>query len=278
MFRVAKYIKKLMFSVATALRGAAYSVLGAVDKNVLKRTNPIVILSYHSVASDDWRFSVDAKTVKKQVTYLKKHFTIITLSELTDHLQGKKTLTKPSAVLTFDDGYKDVLELKDFFTKNKIKPALFLLANTKTPNWKELGTKRPFLNKTEIKKLVKAGWEIGCHSATHANLATLSDKMLQDEVVTAKKALEKELGMPIQYFAYPRGKYTQNVVKFIKKAKYQLALTMDDGFIKPDMDVYRIPRVGVDRTHSFAEFKTAYSPSVVQFRQVIKMSPIGRYL
>jgi peptidoglycan/xylan/chitin deacetylase (PgdA/CDA1 family) len=270
--------KKLLFSALTAARKSTYSVLGLFDRSFLKTTNPVFVLSYHSVANDSWRFSVDEEVMKKQIIYLHKNFDIITLKILKDYVDGKVKITKPSVVLTFDDGYKDILKLKDVFAKYKIKPALFLLANPEKPNWKELGSKREFLTTREIKSLMKLGWEIGCHSATHANLATLSQKELTQEIITSKKTLERNLGVTIPYFAYPRGKYTKNVVDLIQKAKYTMALTMDDGFIKPGSAMFTLPRVGIDRTHSFAEFTTTFSPSVVRLRKLVKNSPAGRYL
>lgn len=272
------FTKKAFSTVLTTCRQITYSLLGSIDHSLLRKQNTVFVLSYHSVATDDWKFSVNATVLKKQLTFLKKHFDIISLETLEQYIQGKTDITKPSVVLTFDDGYKDILTMKDFFKKQNIKPALFVLANTKNPNWTELGNKRPFLTKREILSLHKAGWEIGCHSATHANLATVSTKELQEEIIIAKKALENDLGIRIKYFAYPRGKYNADVLHYVKKAKFTMALTMDDGFIKPHIDLLTIPRVGVDRTHTFNEFTNAFSPSVVLLRKAVKNSPLGRYL
>lgn len=272
------FIKKALYKSLTTCRQATYSLLGAIDHSLLKKQNTIFVLSYHSVASDSWRFSVNASILKKHIAFLKKHFDIISLKTLEQYIEGKIQLTRPAVVLTFDDGYKDILTMKDYFKKQNIKPALFVLANAKKPNWKELGSKRPFLTKREILSLHKAGWEIGCHSATHANLATLSDKELKAEIVLAKQALENDLEIKVDYFAYPRGKYNTKVLQYVKKAKFTMALTMDDGFIKPNIDPLTVPRVGVDRTHTFKEFITAFSPSVVLLRKAVKNSPVGRYL
>ncbi|MBA3723671.1 MAG: polysaccharide deacetylase family protein [Candidatus Levybacteria bacterium] len=266
------------YGALTGARKATYQLLAAFDANVLKQKNPIVIFSYHSIAKDDWRFSVNPLDLKKQILHLQKHYDIITLKTVDEYLAGKITITKPSAVLTFDDGYKDILIMKDFFKKHNITPVLFVLTNTKRPNLKELGTKRPFLTKRDMQSLIKAGWEIGCHSATHANLATLSDKELKEEIVTSKKSLENDLGITIKYFAYPRGKYNATVARMVQRAKYTMALTMDDGFINTQSNRFTLPRVGVDRTHTFAEFAATFSPSVVRLRKLIKMSPVGRYL
>ncbi len=269
---------KSFFDLIIPARRIVYTGLSFVDRTVFKAHNPVFILSYHSVATDDWRYSVNASVVKKQISYLKKNFDIITLQTLVDSLSGKKEITRPSVVLTFDDGYKDILTLKPFFDLNHITPALFVLSDTPHANVSEMKTKRPFLSVSEIKSLKKAGWEIGCHSATHANLATLTESDLEKEIVTAKKTLEGKLGFTIPYFAYPRGKYTTNVVRLVKKAKYQLGLTMDDGIITTQSDLLTLPRIGVDRSHSFSEFIGSFSPSVVKVRGAIKNSPFGKYL
>jgi len=263
--------------IIVPIRRAVYLTLGLVDQ-AFRAKNSVFIISYHSVANDTWRFSINEKEIKKQISYLHKHFDIITLKTLSEYLEGKKQLTKSSVVLTFDDGYKDILKLKDFFKKQNITPALFVLSDTNHPNIDEMKTKRPFLTVAEIKECKKAGWEIGCHSATHANLATLSAKDMENEIVTAKKDLEKKLGFAVPYFAYPRGKYTKNVVRLVKKAKYQLGLTMDDGIIKSASDALVLPRIGVDRSHTFSEFTNSFSPSVVRVRGVIKKSSLGKYL
>ncbi|MGH7204387.1 MAG: polysaccharide deacetylase family protein [Candidatus Levyibacteriota bacterium] len=268
----------LLFKMITSVRKIVYQTLGSIDRVIFHTKNPVVILSYHSISNDAWRFSVSEDALKKQITYLKNHFEIITLKKLSDYLSGKKKLTRPAVILTFDDGYKDILKMESFFNKHKIKPALFVLANSKNPNRQELGNKKTFLNKKEIQHLHNAGWEIGCHSATHANLATLSQEELDKEIVQAKHKMEKQLGFSIPYFAYPRGKYNENVVRLVKVANYLMGFTMDDGIIKPNRDVYTIPRIGIDNTHTFSEFVNTFSPSVVRFRGLIKLSPVGRYL
>src|SRR6266568_7925719 len=237
-----------LFRYIVPVRRVTYLTLGLIDRAVLRTHNPIFIISYHSVANDTWRFSISEEEIKKQVIYLQNNFAIITLKSLVSYLQGEKEITKPSVIITFDDGYKDILKLKPFFAEQKITPTLFVLSDTKHPNISEMKTKRPFLTIKEIQTLKNNGWEIGCHSATHANLSTLSLQKLGKEVSGAKKELEKNLGFSIPYFAYPRGQYNQAVLKEVKKAQYQLGLTMDDGLIKRNTDPLTLPRIGIDRS------------------------------
>lgn len=271
-------MNRFLFTLFLAVRRAVYVSLHFVDAVILRHANELFIVSYHSVATDNERFSIDPEIMKKQLSWLKKHYRILKLSEAEKVLTGAKKLTRPGVVITIDDGYKDILTMKPFFAKNGIKPALFVLTNTKQANRAELANKRAFLSKADIKALKKAGWEIGSHSATHANLAKLSGKKLTDEVVSSKKELEKLLRTEVSYFAYPRGKYSKAVLAAVKKAGYRLGLTMDDGVVLKTANLHLLPRVGVDRSHSFAEFKAAFSPSVVAGRKIIKESYFGRFL
>ena len=68
-----------------------------------------------------------------------------------------------------------------------------MLSDTKHANDSEMKTKRPFLTTKEIQTLKKAGWEIGCHSATHANLTTVSQGQLNTPLY----------GPVLRYILYP---------------------------------------------------------------------------
>jgi polysaccharide pyruvyl transferase WcaK-like protein/peptidoglycan/xylan/chitin deacetylase (PgdA/CDA1 family) len=273
-----KSFAEVTFSIIIYIRRIIYIILGFIDKFTNSDRNKITILSYHSIMRDNWRFSIDADEIKKQIKYLKTHYNFITLKMLEDYLNGERQILKPSIILTFDDGYKDILKMKRFLKSNNIKPALFVLSDPQNANEKELGTKRPHLTKRDIHSLIKHGWEIGSHTNTHPNLSLLSPAELNEEVIKSKLKLENELNIPIKYFAYPRGKYSEQVVKFVKKAGYSLGLTMDDGIISKNSNPLLIPRVGVDRTHSFNEFKTLFSQSNINLRKTIKATLLARYL
>ncbi len=273
-----KYLKEALFNIYISVRRSIYIFLGILETLISKEEQNVYVLSYHSVCEDKWRFSIDAKEIKKQINYLAERFTIIDLETLEKIITKKKKVLTPSIVITFDDGYKDIMKLRKFFKSKNIKPAIFLLADTTHANWNELGSKRQFLNKSEIHSLYRDGYEIGSHSKTHANLSTLYGKKLESEVIGSRKSLEKSFGIPIRYFAYPRGKYTDEVLKYVKKAGYKLALTMDDGFISANTHPLLVPRIGVDRTHTFLEFKYLFSKSNINMRMLIKRSYVGRYI
>jgi peptidoglycan/xylan/chitin deacetylase (PgdA/CDA1 family) len=76
--------------------------------------NKVPILMYHGVTSKHNPVAnfdgkhVAKETFEKQLMYLKKHYSIISLDEFIEWKQGKReTLPKNAIVITFDDGYKN---------------------------------------------------------------------------------------------------------------------------------------------------------------------------
>lgn len=251
-------------------RKSIYLSLYSVDR-LLMRKNNLFILCYHSFSEDDWFYSVNVENLKQQINILKKQgYDFITLDEVYDHIKGVKSINKPSVVITIDDGYSDVVSTLDIFEKEYIKPALFLVSNVKGVNRIEMDSDKKLLSAEELKIIKNKGWEIGSHAATHTKLTNLPEERLMSEIFEPKKVLESSLNQTIKYFAYPFGGYNDQVLKYVNLSRYRMALSMDDGKIDRKTDLLRVPRIGVNNTHSINEFKTLYSPSVVGFRKIVK--------
>ncbi len=246
------------------------------DKLVGENNN-LIVLCYHSVGKDNWFYNVGKTEFENQIKSIMMHYAPIKLSELFAYLSDKKKLDKPSFVLTFDDGYRDVLSVKNFLKSKKITPAIFALSNTKGAKRDLLETNRDFLTNKELIELKNAGWEIGCHSATHATLSNLKKSELEKEIIMSKINLEKDLSLKINFFAYPKGQYSDRVLKMVKKSGYKLALSMDDRLITKQSNKFKIPRIGVNKTHSLLEFQSLSSPSVIRFRKFAKPLIGGLY-
>lgn len=270
-------ITKTMFKIAVVFRRVIYLLLFFTDWALLRR-NQIIVFCYHSVAGDGWKYSVDPLQFKRQIDYLTRLYQPVSLEELVLYLKGEKEIKRPSFVLTFDDGYRDILQIKDYLKNLGIKPAIFILSDMNMVDRGELGTDKLLMAKKEIMELIEDGWNIGCHGARHINYFNLDNELIRKEIIESKIKLEKDLGMDVNYFAYPKGRYTKEILKAIEDAGYFLGLSMDDGFINRNINPLLIPRVGVDSTHQFLEFKAIFSPLSVSFRNIIKESPLKKVL
>ena len=70
-----------------------------------------------------------------------------------------------------------------------------------------------------------AGMHIGSHSVTHAFLDELSDAEARREVEESVHRLHEELGAPVRWFAYPRGRARESIKPLLRQAGIEAAVT-----------------------------------------------------
>ena len=63
-----------------------------------------------------------------------------------------------------------------------------------------------FLSEEQIQILHKEGMEIGAHTINHPILLCENDNVAKHEILTSKLQLEKIIGAPVNFLAYPNGK------------------------------------------------------------------------
>lgn len=258
-------------ALRSSLRRSIYRVLACLGRLFGMRRRSI-ILCYHAIASDDWFHTVTTEAFQEQIRSLRKDgYNFISLSDLTRCLRDRSALPHPFCIVTFDDGYSDVLSVKPFLKDEGIRPAMFVLAETEKVSRKGLGTDRPFMDDQDIRGLAEDGWDIGCHGATHQALSDVPFEVLQHEIIHAREMLKKRLGLPINFFAYPFGSYEYTASSFVRRGEYQAALSMDDSLSISRSQIWRLPRVGVNGTYTLSEFRDALAPLSILFRKAVKI-------
>jgi len=256
------------FSFYLVLRNLVYKFIEILGVLIPKKPH-IVVFAHHSIASDGWRFSVKKEEFEQQINHLLKTHIPIKASELPAYISGAKKPEKNMFVLAFDDGYENIIKVKDFLKEKGITPVFFLIADNAQADRMELANNLSFLKTEEVESLLEAGWEVGSHSKTHADFSKLSDSKLIDEISESKKILENKLGVPVRYFAYPKGMYGTRIREAVRDAGYDLGFSMDNGYVVEGIDRFAIPRVGVDGTHRLNQFKVIYFPVAMMMRKII---------
>jgi peptidoglycan/xylan/chitin deacetylase (PgdA/CDA1 family) len=98
------------------------------------------------------------------------------------------------------------------------------------------------LNWEMVREMNKNGIYFGDHTATHPVLPLEDEKSFEIEIFESKKILEKELGNTAVSFAYPNGKYNEEIRKQIIKAGYRVAVTTDKHTNKFGEDLFALGR------------------------------------
>jgi peptidoglycan/xylan/chitin deacetylase (PgdA/CDA1 family) len=116
--------------VAAAAR--ATGVLTLLER--LPHRRGLVVLNYHRVGSvadnpfDDSTFSADVETFRKQLACLQRRFDLPALPAVLDAVERRR-FDAPTAVVTFDDGYKDNYELALPVLRELGVPAVFFIVS-----------------------------------------------------------------------------------------------------------------------------------------------------
>jgi len=212
---------------------------------------------------------------RQHLEHFSQFFRWVSLSEAVRMLE-KGNLSAPLAVLTFDDADKSVYEnASPVLAKEKIPYCIFAV-----PCYLDVGKtfreKRPrsVMTWRELADCLAEGAEIGNHTFSHLNLAQCSEITVQDEVMKGKCVLEDRLGIPIVYFAYPYGQFTQKTRKIIRNLGCcQIQATTQRGQMIPGHDLHclRRDRVDLERSPEQVEFLMRLADRLYWLRQVKRL-------
>ncbi len=211
----------------------------------------IPVLMYHSITEDSRKiFSVNKKDFYNQMKYLKDNgFNTLSLDEVYEHMINKKPFPEKSAVITFDDGYKDNYDNAYPILKELgLKATIFVV----TGNVDEGSY---YLSSEEIKKLQRDNIDIQSHTVNHLKLSKLTQNQRIKELSDSKEYLEKLLNKKVKYMAYPYGKYNENVIQDVMEAGYKMAFTTNQGWMNLDQGMYSLKRVIVGGHMRMGTFK-----------------------
>jgi peptidoglycan/xylan/chitin deacetylase (PgdA/CDA1 family) len=125
---------------------------------------------------------------------------------------------------------------------------------------------RPTLCSADLRSLFSQGFEIGVHGLSHHTLPKFRSKELDREVRICKNRLEDILSAPMQMFSYPKGRYSANVIRYLKAAGYVGARTNEMLAHNLNFDPFKMPTSLQVSPHSKLDY----------FRNLARAANLGR--
>ena len=206
---------------------------------------PVPILMYHVIGTPppgapypslfvSWRLFAEQMFALHQAGY---HG--VTLGQVWGAWHGGAGLPRHAVVVSFDDGYQG--------QATRAAKTLHALGwpgvlNLKVGNIGVAGD----LNRTEVRRMIAAGWELDAHTITHPDLTTLSPSRLRYEVAGSRSELRRMFDAPVEFFCYPSGRYNATVEAAVKAAGFEAATTTQPGLAHPGGDPFALNRIRVD--------------------------------
>lgn len=173
---------------------------------------PVVVLYHHLICDRPKHMGLPTAAFARQVRYLKKHYHLASLPEAVRMLEAG-TVTAPTVVLTFDDGYADnFLGLRAIAEIERVPVTIFVCPSHVTERSElahdvargERGF--PSMGWDQVRYLDRHGVTIGSHTRTHFDCGVDDRYRLAEELAGSRAELERALGHPVDAFAFPKGK------------------------------------------------------------------------
>lgn len=196
----------------------------AIGQNENENLNMNVpVLSYHNITTivgKNKAYSITPAAFESQIRSLKDNgFVTILPEDLYEHLTCNKPLPARPVIISFDDSRKEHrIKVAPVLEKYGFKATFFIM--TVTIN------KKNYMTADDIRSLSQHGHTIGHHTWDHPDLRKLPADGWAIQIDKAKTILEKIIGKPVHFFAYPFGSWNNNVIEQIKKRNFLLAFQL----------------------------------------------------
>ena len=197
-----------------------------------RRRVDVAILMYHRVGPLSPRepaitnaLTVPSAAFAAQMLWLRSHgFHAISQRRLFDALERGSPLPARPVLITFDDGYRNIL-----WNAAPVLARLHMPATAYVITARISGPDSSFLTWSELRRLEGRGFDIGSHTVHHLELPYLNRAQALFELVASRRALEKHLGHPVQWFSFPAGAENAALLPLVRRAGYVLAVTTQPG-------------------------------------------------
>jgi peptidoglycan/xylan/chitin deacetylase (PgdA/CDA1 family) len=223
----------------------------------------LVILAFHKVgepspgAWETWYYTTVPEFLG-YLSHLREHgWQVIDAATLVRGLCDPAALPPRAALLTFDDGYRSVLEVATPVLRRFGYPAVVFVptayvgrgshsfdADSAEPN-------EPLCDWDELAELERLGVSVQSHGTTHRAFSRLDAAQRHEELRGSKAVLEARLGKPVELFSFPYGDGgadPREVSQALARTGYTAAC-LYDGLINPapPSDPYRLSRLTLGR-------------------------------
>lgn len=170
---------------------------------ILHHNHNSKVIYYHDISKTYTSMGTPLELFKKHIDCVQGNgFKIIpTITENKGQIQ-----------ICFDDGWKGIYEVRNFFIENNIRPTIFLAVN--------LVGADGHLTWNEILELQKQGFIFESHTMSHKELTLFDVKELKWELAESKKILEEKLQKTVTAICFPCGCFSNTIIEECEHAGY----------------------------------------------------------
>jgi protein-tyrosine phosphatase len=231
------------------LLGTALFATGAHRLFLRRRA---VVVAFHSITpgTDGDGLRTPIAAFAAFCAFFRRHFEIVTLHELVRRLQAREPIDGLLAI-TFDDGYRDNLDLAEPVLRQLGLPATFFVTTgyvgtNAQASWDQArGLQSAWLDWPQVLALHRRGHCIASHTVQHVRVDQVAVDALGEELVQSARCIEAVTHARPDLFAVPFGRpesLTPAVRAQAQAAGYRAVFTAVGGVITPDSELHGLNR------------------------------------
>lgn len=202
----------------------------------------VPILMYHRINDSDDRFSTSEAALDEQMGWLAENgYASIAVGDLVRTMTAGAPLPARPVMLTVDDGNRTDPVFAAVLARHGFRGVYFLPDTSP-------------LSDAEMVELAALG-EIGGHTRTHPDLATLSPEDQRSEIAGNLDRLRRVTGQPVRSFAYPYGRFDDASTGVVAALGLDLAFdAWGPRRALADVDRLHVPRLEIPNGIAPADF------------------------
>jgi len=253
------------------------SLLGLVAAGLLilylreSKSPRLLCLMYHRLASHE---SFDRKTgterifcipvdaFEEQIRFLvSRGSRFVPADEATQFALGRRPLTGPSVMITFDDGCCSVKTYAEpLLRKHGACATAFVTTDPTCLAFRVQDGSEPRLLDEDMQSLDGGVLRFESHGVTHRPLRDLPEEDVRYELAESRRELERLLGREVRYLGVPGNWYDAGVMRIARECGYEAAWCSNPGSVRPGSNPFGFRRINVDGEYTLAEFAAAIRP------------------
>jgi len=237
------------------------------------------VITYHGVgevprANDPHGLVMPTSIFRAHMAFLARNRNVVPLDAV---IAGTVNGSKPAVAITFDDGYRSVLEQAEPALARYGFPAVCFVPTRwigRRNEWDEFSSTDfvpEVMTEEELRRAESLGIRIESHAHSHSDLSAMTPEEAAEDLQRSAARLHEILGRPPRYLAYPYGADCPSWLQAAaERAGFQSAFTIR----RPRLGPFAGERVVIRRTDGRAlfAFKTSGRYLSVRHSRITKMA------
>jgi peptidoglycan/xylan/chitin deacetylase (PgdA/CDA1 family) len=234
-----------------------------------KKSSNVPILMYHSICnrpekmrSAYFKTNTSPEDFQAQMELLHRQgYSCVSLEQALPVLRGDQPKSAKLAVITFDDGYRNIFTdafpvLRQYgFSATVFLATAFVGERTGAFDGIEC------LTWSEIRELRRHGLRFGSHTVNHPKLYQMEWSEIESELRDSKEQIERRLGERVTSFAYPYAypqtdsSFIERLTSLLARSGYDCCVTTRLGCARIRDDAFSLKRLPVNTCDDLALFQ-----------------------